>query len=89
MPIKGTPQLHYVPGPLDSVVPASLNAPPRQERPWRSRVVFQGVGFTPRLLSSSFLWFIFRTLLRGKPKKELLRSLWVGVKLFELLGFRV
>ena len=29
-------------------------------------------------LSSSFLWFIFRTLERN-PKKELLRGLWVGL----------
>ena len=31
---------------------------------------------THRLLSSSFLWFIFR-ILEGNPQKELLRSLWV------------
>ena len=36
-------------------------------------------GFTHRLLSGLFLWFIFR-ILQGNPKKELLRSLWVGLK---------
>ena len=34
---------------------------------------------THRLLSSSFLWFIFR-ILQGSPKKELLRSRWVELK---------
>ena len=34
---------------------------------------------THRLLSSSFLWFIFR-FLQASPKKELLRSLWVNPK---------
>ena len=33
-------------------------------------------SLTHRLLSSSFLRFIFR-ILQGNPKKELLRSLWV------------
>ena len=32
---------------------------------------------THRLLSGSFLWFIFRNLF-GNPKKELLRSLWIN-----------
>ena len=34
------------------------------------------IGSTHRPLSSSFLWFILR-LLRGNPKKELLRGPWV------------
>ena len=39
-----------------------------------------------RLLSSSFLWVIFR-ILSGNPKKELLRSLWVvGVPTFRRVG---
>ena len=42
-----------------------------------------GLGFTHRPLSSSFLWFIFR-IQKGNPKKELLRDLWV-----EGRGFRV
>ena len=37
-----------------------------------------GLGFTHRPLSSSFLWFIFR-ILQGNPKKELLRGLWVDL----------
>ena len=43
------------------------------------RRVWSFEEFSHRLLSSSsFLWFIFRSLL-GNPKKELLRSLWVVI----------
>ena len=42
--------------------------------------------YTHRLLSGSFLWFIFR-ILEGNPKKELLRSLRVGIR-WGYKGFR-
>ena len=48
----------------------------RQERSRRSPPGPE-VIITHRLLSSSFLCFIFR-ILYGNPKKELLRSLWVA-----------
>ena len=38
---------------------------------------------TPRLLGSSFFWFVFR-ILQGNPKKELLGSLWVQPPLVAL-----
>ena len=43
---------------------------------------------THRLLSSELLWFIFR-IRKSNPKKELLRSLWIGTWHQEKKGFRV
>ena len=36
-----------------------------------------GIIITHRLLSSAFLWLVFR-ILEGNPKEELLRSVWVS-----------
>ena len=42
------------------------------------------VGTTHRPLSSSFVWFIFRTL-KVIPNKELLRGLWVSDRFMSLV----
>ena len=52
----------------------------------KSGVGFQGLGLTHRLLSSSFLGLPYRILNMNLIKKELLRSLWVGLS---DLGFGV
>ena len=46
-------------------------------RAWGFGFGENGVGFTHRLLSSSFLGLPYR-ILNTNHKKELLRSLWVG-----------
>ena len=45
---------------------------------------FRLPGFAGRLLSSSFLWFILG-IREGNPKKELLRSLWVMMRITILI----
>ena len=71
IPSEEPPSLHV--GVLGRATVAKGNLEGR-----RAEVAFLGgiYSYTHRLLSTSFLWFIFR-ILQGNPKKELLKSLWV------------